>query len=405
MSAPATSAASVAPSPANSDAAFFERMAKPRSPHLSGNEAMRQQILARTAAWLAASGVTRIALFGAGRHSRPIIRQPWQAHGIRVALVLDDNPRLPTMGGVPVVRPGDAPLPADIGAVIISSECYEAQLFERATRLFGATGIPIVRLYTTDDTAYEAGATLDRLRAIPGLADADARWLVDNRGERHDATLPMLPPARTELHLRRYELAADIMDRLALTSVADMACGTGYGATLLAPPHVHPPRDYVGVDLDARTIEYARTRHAGPGRAFLCCSAIDTPIPSASVELVASFETIEHIEATEALVNEYARVLGPRGVLVVSTPNKLGPTPYHVHDFGAPDFLATLDGRFEVLEVLGQLPLDDMHDPDLPPGMWRIELGRARLGRELGPADDPRRRPDFLVAIARRRER
>lgn len=385
-----------------STATFSERMARPRSPELPLIEALRQRVLDRTAALLRLSGVRSIALFGAGRHSRPIIRQPWATHGIAVALVLDDNPRLSSMGGVPVARP-DAPLPDGIGAIVISSQCYEQQLFERAQRLFGSRGIPIVRLYANDDAAYEATATLKRLRTIEGLSEADARWLVENRGERHDASLPMLPPARTELHLRRYELASDILARLNAVAVADMACGTGYGANLFAPLSGHLARRYVGVDLDARTIEYARARHAGPGRDFVCCSATSTPIQSASVDVVASFETIEHIEDTESLVGEYARVLRPRGVLVVSTPNKLGPTPYHVHDFGAPDFLAALDERFEVLEVLGQLPLDEMHDADLPPGMWRIDLNTARRGRELGPATDQGTKPDFLLAIARRR--
>ncbi len=395
---PPSSTATTSPAP---DPAFSERMAKPRSPEVPVTEAMRQRILSRTAAWLGASGVTQIALFGAGRHSRPIIRQPWLAHGIRVALVLDDNPRLPSIGGVPVVRPGDVPLPADIGAIVISSECYEAQLFERASRLFGNAGIPIVRLYTSDDAAYEASATLDRLRTIEGLSDADARWLVDNRGERHDATLPMLPPARTELHLRRYELAADIMARIGAKAAADLACGTGYGASLLSPPHA--PRRYVGVDIDARTIDYARARHAGADRVFHCCSAVATPIESASVDLIASFETIEHIDATQALVDEYSRVLKPRGVLVVSTPNKLGPTPFHVHDFGSVEFLAALEDRFEVVEMLGQLPLDEVYDADLPPGMWRIELAAARSGINLGPATAPATKPDFLIAVARKR--
>lgn len=382
---------------------FSERMAKPQSPELPPTEALRQRLLARTAAWLGAQGISTIALFGAGRHSRPIIRQPWASHGIRVALVLDDNPRLSSMGGVPVARP-DEPLPDGIGAIVISSHCYEQQLFERAKNLFGAREIPIIRLYANDDDAYEAMATLERLRRIKGLNESDARWLVENRGERHDASLPMLPPARTELHLRRYELASDILARLNARAVADMACGTGYGADLLSPASGHLARRYVGVDLDERTIEYARARHAGPGRDFVCCSATSTPIESESVDVVASFETIEHIEDTESLVGEYARVLRPRGVLVVSTPNKLGPTPYHVHDFGAPDFLAALEDRFEIVEVLGQLPLDDVHDPDLPPGLWRIDREVARLDMDLGPATQPSTRPDFLVAIARRRD-
>lgn len=375
---------------------FAQGVKRPRSPVLQGPEAIRQQLLQRTAESLAARGITKIALFGAGRHTRPIVRQPWAACGIRVEIILDDAPRSTLLGGVRVARASDGTLPEGIGAIVISSQSYEQQLFERAQLHYGATGIPIIRLYSRDDDVYESNATLDRLLSIADISAADARWLVENRGERHDATLPMLPPARTELHLRRYELAAELLAARGGKDVADLACGTGYGASLLcATPQVR----YHGVDIDVRTIEYARSRHGDANRTFHQADATRTAIKTASVDLVASFETIEHIQDTRALVAEYARVLRPTGLLVTSTPNKLGPTPHHVHDFGLPEFLAALSGSFEVIEVLGQLPVDDVFTDDLPPGMWRIE----RHGQAMNTPDGSQRRPDFLIAVARPR--
>lgn len=374
---------------------FAERMRRPTSPPRDAGDAMRQQLLGRTAAWLAARGVREIALFGAGRHTRPIVRQPWTSHGVRVSVVLDDQPRARVLGGVPVARAGTA-LPEGVGAIVISSEHYERTLYDRACALYGATGLPIVRLYGGEgDERFEAARTLEVLSAWPGLSADDAAWLVENRGERHDATLPMLPPARTELHLRRYELAGEILAATGGASVADLACGTGYGAGVL---RASGARTYVGVDLDARTIEYAGRRHGGEGRTFLVADAARTPIDGASVDLVASFETIEHVTDTAGLVAEYARVLKPGGLLVVSTPNKMGPTPYHVHDFDVSSFVRALGARFEIERVLGQLPVDDVFDADLPPGMWRVE--RPEAGEILAP-DGSGRRADFLIAVAR----
>ncbi len=374
---------------------FAQQMSKPRSTELQQNEAMRQRVLSHTAQWLAAQGIREIALFGAGRHTRPLVRQPWVNHAIRVALILDDHPRSPTLGGIRVERTVEGKIPHGIGAIVISSECYEQELYDRARALYPDASIPIVRLYNAQgDTRYESDQTISRLMQIDGLSSNDAKWLVENRSERHDATLPMLPPARTELHLRRYELASELFNSLGGESVADLACGTGYGAELLA---INPDITYAGVDIDARTVDYANRRHAGNQRRFFCASACSTPIESNSIDLIASFETIEHIEDTDALLHEFARILKPRAWLVVSTPNQLGPTPFHVHDFGPEDFMQALSPTFETEILLGQLPIDDVFEVDLPPGMWRIDPSKP----PITTPDDLHRRPDYLIAVAR----
>lgn len=374
---------------------FAAGVRQPRSPVLDGREALRQRVLARTAQWLAARGISRIALFGAGRHTRPIVRQPWASEGVRVEVILDDAPRASVLGGVRVARAGAGPLPVGVGAIVISSEAYEQALYERATALYGGTGVPIIRLYACGDEAYEFDATVERLSRVEGLSETDARWLVENRGERHDATLPMLPPARTELHLRRYELAAERLAARGGGVVADLACGTGYGASVLSLAATR----YHGIDIDERTIAYARTRHGGEGREFHVADAGRTPLANESADMVVSFETIEHVLDTASLVSEYARVLKPGGLLIVSTPNKLGPTPHHVHDFGLAEFTAALASRFEIVEMLAQLPRDDVFAADLPPGMWRVE----QCDGPLSPPDGSGRRADFLIAIARLR--
>jgi len=373
---------------------------EPKSPRLPLVAQLRERVLDRTGAWLSERGVRRIALYGAGKHTRAVIRQPWLLHGIDVVAIIDDDPRRESIVGVPVVTLAEAmSCELEFQAVVLSSTEFEDQMGERAARALRGTGIEIVRLYTPDDVLWEASVTERRLVGR-GLSPSEAKWLVANRGERHDALLPIIPPARTELHARRYELAAEVLRSMDVdrASVADIACGTGYGSGLLA--RISGADRVIGVDLDAEAIAYANRRHKARGVDFLVGDATATGISDGSMDLVASFETIEHLNAAAALVEEFHRVLRPGGLLVISTPNRIGPTPYHAHDFGFIEFRDLLDSHFEIPHWIGQLPIDDVHEADLPPGMWRLDP-------DLAASEDWRRagrggRPDFLIAVCRK---
>lgn len=351
---------------------------------------------------LAAEGRTRIALYGAGRHTLPITRNPWQKWGASVVVVLDDNPRTDWVAGVPVKRPADwleARNPA-FDALVVSSETYEALLARSAEQALGdalrTAHVPIVRLYRAEDEPYDEPAMVERLVRDHAVAPEHARWLVENRDERHDATLPMIRADRREFHLRRYELAANLLRTSGGSRAADVACGTGYGAGLLTTQG--GAASYIGIDIDPHAVEYARARYATrDGIEFRCAPGETTGIDAQSVDLVASFESIEHIPDTDALVAEYARILKHDGLLVVSTPNELGPTPYHVHDFSFRSFEAALQSRFAIEAWYGQLPEDTVHDPELPPGVFALDLPAARAGEP----DARGRKPHVLIAVCR----
>ena len=368
---------------------------RPKAPRLPLVPQLRERLLDRTAAWLASCGVTRIALYPGGRHTRAIIRQPWLFHGIQVAAVLDDQPSRDAMAGVPVLSPAEAAKTPTFQAVVLSTTEHEDALRDRAHAVFAGTAVKVVSLYLPDDSLWEAEATLERLIAS-GLSLEDARWLVDNRGERHDALLPIIPPARTELHARRYELAADVALQHNAKRIADIASGTGYGSRLLATI-ANATTD--GIDLDPRAVEYATSQHGCEGRCgFHVADACDTPLASNAYDLAASFETIEHVPDATGLVAELHRVLKPGGRLVISTPNRLGPTPYHVHDFGFPEFASMIESAFAIERWIGQNPTDEVYSPDLPPGMWPIDPVAAMDERWTAGGG----KPQFLIAIARK---
>lgn len=348
---------------------------------------LRRRLIESIAERCAASGYRRIALYGAGRHTAPIIRQPWAWHGIAVVAVLDDHPTEESLSGVPIVRAGEFRAPVD--AVVISSDAHEEPMFTRALGLFGPRGVPVVRIYGGASwVREEPAASVRRLVERCGVSYADAAWLVENRDERHDATLPMLPPERTELHLRRYELAA----RFARGKrVLDIACGAGYGSRFLYD--VGRAASVLGADRDTRAVDYARRRFgvAGPGTSapeFRVMSATATGLADASIELITSFETIEHIPDAGAALEEFARILAPGGVLVASTPNDTGPTEHHAHSFTFDAFRRLVEDRFGVVEWVAQHAGDEPRTGALPPGMEPFAVGMVR--------------PANFIAIARR---
>lgn len=372
---------------------------QPKAPRLPLVPQLRERLLDRTAAWLAAHGVKRIALYPGGRHTRAIIRQPWLFHGIEVAAVLDDQPQRDHLAGVPVLTPTQAAESPTFQAVVLSTTEHEDTLGERAHAAFAGTAVKVVSLYLPDDSLWDANTTVERLVAR-GIPLDDARWLVDNRGERHDALLPIIPPARTELHARRYELAADIALENNARRIADVASGTGYGSRLLA---TIADATTDGVDLDPDAIEYARRHHACEGRcAFHAADACDTPLNSNTYDLAASFETIEHVQNATGLIAELHRILKPGGTLVISTPNRIGPTPYHVHDFGLPEFSAMVESCLTVERWIGQNATDEVYSPGLPPGMWAIDRAAAMDERWTGLGGGGGGKPQFLIAIARK---
>ena len=120
--------------------------------------------------------------------------------------------------------------------------------------------------------------------------------------------------------------------------VLDAACGEGYGSALLAGTAA----EVVGVDIAEEAVAHARATYAGrSGLRFEQASAAALPLPDASVDLVVSFETLEHLprEDQPRMLAEFARVLTRDGLLLLSAPNPVEYSeardyrnPFHLHE-------------------------------------------------------------------------
>ncbi|MGE3107684.1 MAG: class I SAM-dependent methyltransferase [Phycisphaerales bacterium] len=306
--------------------------------HESRADRLRRRLIETTAELCAARGMHRVALCGAPRDLWPIARQPWQWYNLRAtALLIDrDVPRF--LRGVPVRA---CVAPADADALIVCSQDDEHCWYDLARR--SSAGVPILRPYFSHPAWEPDETALGRLVEHWNTPRSTARWLIANRGERHDATLPMLLPWRTELHLRRYEFAARYTPG---KRVADIACGLGYGSSILvadgAAACVH------AVDICPEAIGYARSRFAHPCVEFRAADACASGLPDACVDVVTSFETIEHVAQPRTLLREFHRVLASAGTLVLSTPNDWGLTEHHVQSFTFQSLSAAVEEFFDI---------------------------------------------------------
>jgi len=146
-------------------------------------------------------------------------------------------------------------------------------------------------------------------------------------------------------HWHRYAFAQRfVADR----RVLDAACGEGYGTSLLGAVATSA----IGVDIDAATIAHASARYGDGTRIrFVEGSCMRLPLPDASFDVIVSFETIEHLAAADQppMLAEFARVLAPEGIVVISSPNKRVysdergyANEFHLHELYRDDFARLL---------------------------------------------------------------
>ncbi len=156
-------------------------------------------------------------------------------------------------------------------------------------------------------------------------------------------------------HLHRYAFATSfIADR----DVLDVACGEGYGSAWLAAS----ARWVVGVDRAGDAIEHAQRLYAAREQvAFLQADALALPVASQSVDVVVSFETLEHVDLQSTMLAEIRRVLRPEGLLILSTPNKAvypdrsgHQNPWHVRELYFEQLDQLLHAHFGAVRYLGQ---------------------------------------------------
>lgn len=153
-------------------------------------------------------------------------------------------------------------------------------------------------------------------------------------------------------HVYRYNFASSFVKG---KRVLDIACGEGYGAAALqraGATHV------IGVDVSEDVCVHAHRKYGLDARLG---SAEQIPLTNKSIEVIVSFETIEHVTDPYRFLDECARVLVPGGMVIISTPNKgiygVGvQNPYHCSEMTELEFVEALQARFRNVSFYTQRP-------------------------------------------------
>jgi SAM-dependent methyltransferase len=146
-------------------------------------------------------------------------------------------------------------------------------------------------------------------------------------------------------HLRRYLFAQQYVNG---RRVLDIACGTGYGGDMLLRGGAV---QVIGADISGAALRYAVQRRSALIR-FMQADAAQLPLPDHTVDVIVSFETLEHLAAPEAFLAEAKRVLRPDGCLIISTPNRAVTSPGSATPFSP--YHTFEPTRAELLDLLGK---------------------------------------------------
>ncbi|MFD2659287.1 methyltransferase domain-containing protein [Paenibacillus thailandensis] len=153
-------------------------------------------------------------------------------------------------------------------------------------------------------------------------------------------------------HWHRYLIAQEFVTGKV---VLDIACGEGYGAYQLSKQ----AKEVIGMDIDPKTIEIAKNSYVNQNLRFLCGDAKKIEIPNNSIDIIVSFETIEHMNENDQIefLNEIKRILKPDGILLISTPDKTrtdlfeAKNPFHLREWYKEEFEAILQTLFTNVRI------------------------------------------------------
>lgn len=163
-----------------------------------------------------------------------------------------------------------------------------------------------------------------------------------------------------QLEIEHYQRYLSIQKLVQGKVVLDAACGEGYGSNILAKT----AEKVVGLDISIDTVNAAKKKYANTENLlFKEGSIAKLPFDNNSIDIVVTFETIEHVseEIQAEFLNEISRVLRNDGLLIMSTPNKEiysdmynYKNEFHIKEFYKQEFIEFLGKKFKNIKLFNQ---------------------------------------------------
>ncbi len=144
--------------------------------------------------------------------------------------------------------------------------------------------------------------------------------------------------------LKRLDYAEEVIARNNPAVILDVGCGTG---TLLTAPLARrfPQTQFVGTDLDAGSLSFAREHHRLPNLHFF---PIEESAQGQRFDMIIVSEVLEHVDDPLAFLTSLRFRLRPSGLLFLTVPNGYGPFEWAM----GVEALLRLSGVYVLLRTL-----------------------------------------------------
>lgn len=163
----------------------------------------------------------------------------------------------------------------------------------------------------------------------------------------------------SEIDIEHHQRYLSIKELVKGKVVVDAASGAGYGSHILAASAAQ----VYGFDISTSAVQFAAQAYPKDNLQFCPASITALPLANGSIDVVVSFETIEHVaeSAQLAFLQECKRILKPAGLFIISTPDKAiysdlpnYQNEFHVKEFYKAEFTAFLSSFFNNIAIAKQ---------------------------------------------------